>query len=1572
MPQKNNSPKELTQALAASPLSKKHPKTFGGFSEAFIHQGPPLFFKATPLALLTQFISDRFTFFNKRPSESFTLRFSALSLKKGEESTLLEILTTDRSFLTDSVLGVLREWGYQAQVVFHPIVQVARDDKGLLVSLDGTNREVYLSVIIEAVPEENREGLEADIAEVLGQVVAVVEDFPDTVTELEALESALATSPEGIPLIALLRWLRADNFIFQGFLPAQKKGKNATFQFLEKKGLGLFRPGPKSKDLGREVCNLLNQQQEPGPFLKIVETEHLGTVHRRNNLTGIFFSQVPGDDATEGGVILGLFTHHSLRQDVRAIPLVREKILEQARMLGLLPGSHKHKQTLDFLNGLPRFELFRLQNDSLKQLMVFFLSVVDHPRVDVGVHSEAGTGILRILVSQSRLNISRDKNLGLKDCLSQFLGLPAYGFSLVEVGPLGMAVAVFQPPNPLKIDQTKLLEAVVQQLQTRKEKLLQLWKLKNGVETAPANAILSALPEEYLLAHPNSEVVSDLNVVEKILHGAPGDCLLRTLKDSTMVKLVLYSPKKISLSRILPILTNLRVITVEEQAYQIRSGERSAHIQNFLLTPPEGSVDPENDGERLKELIFGILEQTHEDNPLNGLWLACKFDLRRITLMMLLRNYLMQVGTVYTRKTINDTLIRRAEITMNLFAVFEARFDPHIKKSMRKNRIAEREGALAKDMAEIDNLTEDRIFRRLLNLIQAALRTNYYLAEAGDPLAMKFASTRIDDMIFPKPMYEIFMYSGLMEGIHLRGGMVARGGLRYSDRPDDFRTEVLGLMHAQMKKNALIVPLGAKGGFVVKNLDPFGGDARKAGDNQYRVFINTLLSLTDNLVGDKLVPPEKTVRYDEDDPYLVVAADKGTAHLSDTANAIAQERGFWLDDAFASGGSNGYDHKVVGITARGAWESVKRHFWEMNIDLTAESITVVGLGDMSGDVFGNGLLSTPHLKLVGAFNHLHIFLDPDPEPKASYKERKRLFGLPRSTWKDYNPSLISPGGGIFERSAKSIALSPQVQAVLDLETASLSGEEMISALLSAPVDLVWNGGIGTYYKSKGETHDQVGDHANDEVRVNASQAQAKVIGEGGNLGLTQAARMDLDEKGIRLNTDAIDNAGGVHMSDREVNLKILLGELLKNKTLKTTEARNLLLQELTDEVTEAVLHANYLQAMILSQDRIRSGKSTRSFIQLVDTLAASGVLDRRSERVPGSQQFQQYQADGRGIPRPLLSVLLSLTKMALYQKLENTPLLSEPYTQRFYLEYFPLSLRKAHKLEAVEHPLKPQIISTSITNRVVDQVGMTFVAETADFTGAGWDQVVRAYLLADEVTGGQEIRDHVYSLDFKAPAQIQYEVLMELEAFVGNLTQGFLLHAPKTAFDAIPAMRKALEAYRKTWEQGSADEALKEISNRSDIWIQAGVDENLARKTAEFSALNGFLETYHMAESWKMPFSVLMELEAAIHPLFRFSTLESAIRSAPLGDAWAKSFADNLLRTLIFRRQKLFETVLSFSDKGKPGAWVETCISAMGPLWKHYENSLNRVLSQSREDLVALAVVVGELEGLIPAKQKPA
>src|SRR5215471_4998437 len=981
-----------------------------------------------------------------------------------------------------------------------------------------------------------------------------------------------------------------------------------------------------------------------------------------------------------------------------------------------------------------------------------------------------------------------------------------------------------------------------------------------------------AFSEGYQENYSPVTAVGDIRIIEGLSPSRPlgVDFYRRAADPGHCVGLKVWSHNRpIPLSERVPVLENMGFKVVDERTYRIArhaeddaQGSADVWFHDMVLERADGRAAALEVNKRALETAFVmVMRGGAENDGYNALVLAASLAWRDVALIRAISRFLRQIHVPYSQGYMWATLFKHASIAADLVRLFNARFDPRldISAAARKAREAEIAGAIEAALRGVQSLDEDRILRRFVNAIQGAIRTNFYQIDAsGHPkqlIAIKFASRRLDAVPLPRPLYEIFVYSPRVEGVHLRFGKVARGGIRWSDRPQDFRTEILGLGKAQQVKNAVIVPVGAKGGFVPKRLTKAGPkldrDAVQAeGAASYKILIDTLLDLTDNIGPDGVIPPPDVVRYDGDDPYLVVAADKGTATFSDIANAISADYGFWLGDAFASGGSAGYDHKKMGITARGAWECVKRHFREMDIDTQKTDFTVVGIGDMSGDVFGNGMLLSRHIRLQAAFDHRHIFLDPDPDPAVSFAERARLFDLPRSSWDDYDRKALSRGGGVFARSAKSIALSAEARTLLGLESASAAPNEVIRAILTLPVDLLWNGGIGTYVKASDERNAEVGDRANDALRINGQQLLAKVVGEGGNLGLTQRGRIEYALARGRLNTDFIDNSAGVNTSDVEVNIKIVLNPLVAEGKLSRGD-RNRLLARQTSEVAALVLRNNYLQSQALSTLELQGAARLMEYQHLIRSLEREGVLNRALEFLPSDDELSDRRKNGVGLTRPELAILLAYSKIWLSNHLLASDVPEDPYLSAELERYFPAPMQERFRRAIAHHRLRREIIATSTTNSLINRMGPTFVPRVQGDTGAEPARIARAYTAAREIFAMRAVWEQIEALDNKVPAKLQYEAAFQTSRLLRHATY-WLLTVRGGALQVDGAVRTFREGVRQLEAETPGvltGTELVRFEEARKHYTEAGLPPLLATRIAALEPLNAALDIVEVAAS---------------------------------------------------------------------------------------------------------------------------
>src|SRR5215470_11656272 len=1184
---------------------------------------------------LAHLAANTWDFLAIKPSGGSKVRFYSPPKSLGErlkQISIVEIVNDDMPFLVDSVMGELAAQNLDIHLVAHPVLDIVRDSTGKLTGIDarGSTRESVINIHVGRVEDEARQrAVIAALEAVLSDVGACVADWQPMIARLKELIAGLKASPplpqrEVGESVQFLEWLLADNFTFLG-MRDYVLSPDGSLQPKFETGLGLMR--------GRyvHVLSRAGQDVQVTPqvvqflleprVLIVMKANTRSRVHRRAYLDYIGVKRFDASGKLLGEFrIIGLFTSTAYTRSARAIPYLRRKVDAVLARAGFDPEGHSGKALANVLETYPRDELFQVDEETLYHFAIAILHLDEHPRVRVLARLDRFDRFVSVLVFAPRDRYDSRIRAAIGAYLAEvYQGHVSAFYPFYTEGPLVRVHFIIgrrggTTPDP---DRATLEAAVSAIVRTWSDGLGEA--LASVYDPARARALAErysdAFSAAYREAYPPSIAVADIKVIEGLSAERPlGVEFYRHeghAEHCGALKVWSYD-RPIPLSERVPVLEHMGFRVVDESTYHADArdpGGPSFWLHDMTVERSDGgAIDLAARKGFLETALLMVMRGLAENDGYNALVLAAGLGWRDVALIRALSRYLRQVRVPFSQDYMWTTLRRHSVLASKIVALFHLRFDPHLKFTAEARTSAQNAvvAEIEAELGAVDSLDEDRILRRFVNAVTSALRTNYYQLEAdGQPrqvIAIKFDSRKIDGMPLPKPLYEIFVYSPRVEGVHLRFGRVARGGIRWSDRPQDFRTEVLGLVKAQQVKNAVIVPNGAKGGFVPKHMPSGPREAIQAeGVATYRIFISTLLDITDNIGPDGVIPPKDVVRHDGDDPYFVVAADKGTATFSDIANGIAQEHGFWLDDAFASGGSAGYDHKGMGITARGAWEAVKRHFREVGTDTQTQDFTVVGVGDMAGDVFGNGMLLSRHIRLVAAFNHIHVFLDPDPDAEASWKERKRLFDLPRSAWSDYDPKLISAGGGVYERKAKSIKLSAQVKKRFAIAKDSMTPAELIQLLLKAEIDLLWLGGIGTYVKASEESHADVGDRANDALRVNATDLRCKVVGEGANLGFTQRARIEYALKGGRINTDAVDNSAGVDTSDHEVNIKILLNEVVAAGDM-TRKQRDRLLKEITDDVAALVLCDNYLQTQCLSVTQMLSARLLDRHMRFVRAL----------------------------------------------------------------------------------------------------------------------------------------------------------------------------------------------------------------------------------------------------------------------------------------------------------------------------------------------------------------------------------
>jgi glutamate dehydrogenase len=1314
--------------------------------------------------------------------------------------SVVEVVTDDMPFLVDSITMELANQNRNLHVVIHPQLEVERDITGELVAVRPVDeraaspstsaiRESWMHIEIDRVSDaEDPHEIESALQRVLRDVREAVEDWERMHAQVLQVIADLDSNPPPLPVEeieqgkALLQWLADDHFTFLGYREyrLEEEGEDEVLRALPGTGFGILRADQDMSTSFGKLPPLVKKKAREKVLLVLAKANSRSTVHRPAYLdyVGVKVYDESGEVAGERR-FLGLYSSAAYTESLTRIPVLAEKAAEVLRRVGFDKHSHAGKAMMDTLENYPRDELFQTPVDELADIAEAVMYTRERRQLRLFVRRDTYGRYLSCLVYLPRDRYNTTVRERFAAILKQRLGGEHIEFS-AKVGEATMAQVHFV----VRPEKGKIIEDIdVVELERRLVDAARSWHddfvsavvSEYGEQTGSrlSRSYADSFPEGYKEDFPARTASADLGRLEAI-EGDEGIDLsiyepLDAGRGEARLKVYRIGPP-LSLSAVLPMLSSMGVEVIDERPYELENLSRRSHIYEFGLR--YGHTLPAESRVLFQDALKAIWGGHNEIDGFNALVLGAGITWRQATVLRAYAKYMRQGGTPFAQDYIEEALRNNVDITRLLVRLFEARFQPGDEEA-RIFAVDEIRDRIARALDDVASLDHDRILRSYLTNISATLRTNYFQSDAGGGskpyISFKLEPSAIPELPEPRPKYEIFVYSPRVEGVHLRFGAVARGGLRWSDRRDDFRTEVLGLVKAQMVKNTVIVPVGAKGGFFCKQLpDPADRDAWMAeGIACYKTFISGLLDITDNLVAGETVPPPDVVRHDGDDSYLVVAADKGTATFSDIANEVAISYGFWLGDAFASGGSVGYDHKAMGITARGAWVSVQRHFREMGVDCQSEDFTAIGIGDMSGDVFGNGLLCSEHTRLVAAFDHRDIFLDPTPDPAVSFAERRRLFELPRSSWQDYDKELISEGGGVYPRSLKKIALTPQVCEVLDIDASieSMTPAELMKAILQAPVDLLWNGGIGTYVKASSETHADAGDKANDAIRVDGADLRVKCVGEGGNLGLTQRGRIEYAAAGGRINTDFIDNSAGVDTSDHEVNIKILLDRVVLDGDL-TNKQRNELLAGMTEEVASLVLRDNYEQNIALANAALHAAPLLHVHEDWMKKLESQGVLNRELEALPPTREVRRRLDRGEGLTVPELSVLMAWTKIVLADELLASDLPDDPFLRGDLFAYFPSAMRQGYRPQMENHPLRREIIVTQVVNDLVNGAGMTYWPRLAGEAGATAAELTRANFIAREIFGSLEMRKELASYDNKLDAEVQTRMRIEMRTLV--------------------------------------------------------------------------------------------------------------------------------------------------------------------------------------------------------------
>jgi glutamate dehydrogenase len=1528
--------------------------------------------------------ADFWTWAQQRPSGGPMIRVHPGRHADGRpmRRDILEIVATDKPFLVDSVMAEINAQGAPVLAMFHPIVTLERDRRGVRApgAAGAPRSESMMQVHLEPLDDAARTRLTEGLEAVLADVEQAVSDYPDMRARMDQAIDELKTAPIRISSeeleesIAFLRWLRDENFAFLGCrvyefaTDAQGRFVRDEPEIVEDSGRGVLRDpnrhvlrrGSEPLIITPEIEDFL---KEPTPLI-VAKANMVSRVHRRVHMDYVGVKRYRSDGSVRGETrFVGLFTAAAYHEPATEVPLVRRKVRRVMAHAEKTPDSHSAKQLRSILETYPRDELFQASEEEIFDISRGILHLYDRPRPKLFIRRDRFDRFLSALIyiPRERFNSDLRERVG-RMIADAYQGRVSAFYPFFGEGPLARVhfIIGLKPFDHSEPDPVELERRMTAMARTWEDEFIRVAR-----EEAPATlrprlgAYEHAFSAGYRETFSPREALEDAAAVEAIdpLTGINVRASRAGGDQPEEIRLKVYRQgEAIPLSDVMPLLEAMGLHVAAESSHPIRvaprAGEaaepRAVWLHDFRMRSLDGPVDLDTVRSALEDGFIATWMGQNESDGFNRLILTVGADWRDVCFLRACAKYRQQTGLDPSQPVQEEAVADNPEIARLLLELKTVRFDPGFARELgpRKARQAEIDEKIGAALDKVASLDADRVLRRIWKLIQAIQRTSFYQTDPdGWPkpsIAIKIASAELEELPEPKPFREIFVWSPRVEGVHMRFGPVARGGLRWSDRRDDFRTEVLGLVKAQQVKNAVIVPVGAKGGFYPKQLPrPLSGGTgdREAylaeGVAAYRLFVSSLLDVTDTIVDDQALHPHRVVVWDGEDPYLVVAADKGTATFSDIANEISEQRGFWLGDAFASGGSAGYDHKKMGITARGAWEAVKRHFRELGKNIQTEPFTVVGVGDMSGDVFGNGMLLSKQIKLLAAFDHRDIFIDPNPaDLEKAWAERKRLFELPRSSWKDYDAKLISPGGGVFSRSLKSIPLTPEIKALTGVAKDSLTPADLIRALLSAEVELLWFGGIGAYVKAPTESDAQVGDKTNDALRVTADEVRAKVVGEGANLAVTQAGRIALARRGVKLNADFIDNSAGVDTSDHEVNIKILLNPVMRAGRL-AREDRDKLLAGMTDDVAEKVLAHNYDQTLAISIAESTAAEDLDAYERMIERFEARKLFNRRTENLPTSDQFRELKTQGLGLTRPQIATLISWSKISLFQRILASSAPDDPHFDAALESYFPAALGP-YKDDMKRHRLRREIVSTVLANAMVNFGGATFSHRARESTGADTDAVARGFEAARVIFGLSDLLARIHLLDNKAPAAVQLALYREVVFVIRRQTHWLVRRRRVAGADPLTPLAAAIEAYKPGVDQlrALAMDVIspfewEETASRIEALVAQGAPEDLAREVVGLHPLTSATDVIDLAARTGRPLEAAARLYHAVGDRFRFDRMRAGAREVSSVEHWDRLAVRRLVEDLYVDQQSIAEAILKTGGAGgKDAGWAEEAIAA--------------------------------------------
>jgi len=1542
-------------------IKEKHTRVFGKYKEEneVLFDFSGLIFGHIPLHMLN--------FLSEEDLENFVLYlFKMLDSRKKKKVfvnadnldnsnffvgnfSIISAVTDDRPFLYDSIWGYLEEKSFKNLFILHPIFNIERDSKGHVTKVSetsiGSRNESFVMIFLESTDDVTLKEISKDIHEIYDHCMTAVDDFHKITEMLHNLSTEYRSS--ALNVSRFIHWLLQDNFIFQGARIIDIDDKDNCHTCNK---LGIFRLDTSEPDYESIISYIENDRFNfvEGYPVVVDKSLRLAKMKERGYLNRILFLD-KSSGSTRVICILGLFSNKGRMTPPYEIPIVKDKVKETLEHFNFVHGSHDYKWIRDLISTFPKVELFNFTKQLMIKMLELIISMQGTNQIRICYRDFRPLSNLFFFVAMPEDRYSSELVKEMEEYIAD-----AFKASILDVSIRQDEHKRYFMHFHLYVNDTSVLETIDEKV-VKKDiySMMRTWEstlydvLRERLGGSEVDTVyqkyINKLSDTYKARNSAEATFGDIRILEG-LEGVKS----RLYTDKGKAVLKIYSHTRYLLTELMPILDNIGLKVYEEDTYDLAFENGKYYVNSVYFADIEDIEEfCEEYRKIIPELISHILTGFVENDKLNGLSMCEMMTYRQIGLLRGLRNFIRQIESSFTLKTLNSALLNNSGIAKLLVQLFEEKYDPAKKKPIIEPIIE----SIMDSVENVKSVAEDKALRYYLWVIGGIVRTNYYRKPERGYISFKIASKTLDIIHEPRPMFEIFVHSAQMDGIHLRGGKVARGGLRFSDRIDDYRTEVLGLVKAQMVKNAVIVPVGSKGGFIVKHRLADRAADKENVINQYKNYIRALLDITDNIVGTKIVHPENVKIYDQPDPYLVVAADKGTATFSDLANSVSVERGFWLGDAFASGGSTGYDHKKVAITAKGAWESVKRHFREMGKNIQEEPFTVVGIGDMAGDVFGNGMLLSKQIKLQAAFNHIHIFIDPNPDPATSFAERQRLFKLATmATWKDYDTSLISEGGGVFDRSAKRIELPKQVKAMLGTDKNVVTGEELIHLILLMKAELLWNGGIGTYIKATNETNAHVGDPANDGLRIDASQCSFMVVGEGGNLGVTQRARIELDINGVKVNTDALDNSAGVDMSDHEVNLKIMFNKLLETGDIESVPARNKYIEKMTRSVEKLVLSDNYLQSMVVSCGAIRYSANPVVYRELAKYLNKIGLLDFNIENI-------EFIGQDRAPTRPELCVLLAYSKIFFYNSIEAELDIESELVKREYMNYYPEDTQKRFSDKLFDHSLRREIAATVVVNRLTNQAGATFFFELFKNNNASFAKLAESYLAAEDVLGCQALRADIEKLDNKAEATAIYEALIEIEKTLKVATSWMLTESN------VKNVRENKETFEKIVSlipKYISSDMKKKYDDMVSSFVERGIPLKTAKAVCNVRYSKSAFDLLDLCVTSGIDAKKIMHCYYDAGYKMSINDLTTGMKKVKIRDEWERV---NLESILI--RVKLIQKDITAHACGTCSKWMDELIATEGNFFTSYQGFITSVKEGEIDSLVPYNVVLDMFANLI-------